>query len=160
MKHFNKGQWLAYKNNELSLEEKIEMEDHLYTCDKCMEIFLGSIGEEEIEAAQLYIPEDFTENVKASIKNVRPMIKAKKKKKKKIINDYFLYYGAVASVAIILTAGGFFGNMVESVPKISIGLEEKESKVKTNTIFNISESITSKTSDFINNFEIKKIKED
>src|SRR5699024_4534560 len=109
-----------------------------------------------------YIPEDFTENVKAGIKNVRPMIKAKKKKKKKkkIINDYFLYYGAVASVAIILTAGGFFGNMVESVPKISIGLEEKESKVKTNTIFNISESITSKTSDFINNFEIKKIKED
>ena len=158
MKHFDKIKWLEYKNNKLEEKEEIEMENHLYSCDSCMEIFLSTIGDEEVQIAEDYIPVNFTENIMASIKNVKPMVKPKKKKK--VINDFFLYYAAVASVAIVLTAGGFFGNMVDSVPKIGISIENSKNQIRADSVFNLSETITNKTSDFINNFGTNKIKED
>lgn len=160
MKHFVKDQWLAYKNQQITLEEKIEMEEHLYGCDQCMEIFLATIGDEEIKEAEDVIKEDFTQRTMARLEKTRSLSRPRKRREKKVINDYFLYYGAVASVAIILTAGGFFGTMVDSVPKISMKMEKEEIRFKTDTMFNISEALTNKTSDFINNFEIKKTKED
>ncbi len=160
MKHFANNQWLAYKNQQITLEEKIEMEEHLYGCDQCMEIFLATIGDEELKEAEDMIKEDFTQRTMASLEKVKTLPRPRNRRKKRLINDYFLYYGAVASVAIILTAGGFFGTMVDSVPKISMKMERQERKLKPDTMFNISEALTNKTSDFINNFEIKKIKED
>ena len=50
--------------------------------------------------------------------------------------------------------------MVETVPKISLSIDKEENQIKPETIYNISEAITGKTSDFINNFGTKKIKED
>ncbi len=157
MKHFQEDKWLEYKNENLKESERIEMEDHLYNCDKCMEIFLSTIEEEEITGAGAYISIDFTENI---MRKVAKAVLTKERKKKRLINDFFLYYAAVASVAIILTAGGLFGKMVETVPKISLSIDKEENQIKPETIYNISEAITGKTSDFINNFGTKKIKED
>ena len=150
MRHYDKLQWIKYKKNQVEPREKEEMEDHLYTCDKCMDVFLSTIEEDEIEEASYSISEDFTENIMKKISNISLM--ERPRKKKRVINDFFLYYGAVAAVAIILTAGGVFGGLVDSVPKLSFGIEDNDNKLKTSAIFNLSESITNRTSDFINNF--------
>ena len=155
MKHYDHVEWILYKNNLLDSKIYEEMENHLYLCDDCMEIFLSLIDEEEIDQAGIIVPEDFTGKVMDNFKNIRPL-KNKIKKKSKITNDFFIYYTAVASVAIILTAGGFFGGLVDSVPQISASISAQENKIRTNGIYNFSEKITNRTSMFVNGFEINK----
>ena len=159
MKHYDYIEWVLYKNNLLDDDIHKEMEAHLYLCDECMEIFLSLIDEEEVKKAEEIIPEDFTNKVIDSIKNIS-LIKRNTKKKVRINNDFFIYYAAVASVTIILTAGGFFGKLVDTVPEITTSISIEESKFKANTIYNFSEKITNKTSMFIKNFNFIKSKEE
>lgn len=150
MRHYDYVEWLLYKNNLISEEKQVEMEGHLYNCDDCMKVFLSSIDDMEIEEAGILVPDDFSSRIMSNIKNVRPIKRPINKKKN--FNDLFLYYISVASVAIFFTAGGIFTKMVEVVPQISVGMSIEENRVRTDTIYNLSESITNRTSEFINNF--------
>lgn len=161
MRHYDYVEWVLYKNNLIDDELHKKMEEHLLLCDECMEIFLSLIDEEDMEKAGAFIPEDFTDKVLDSIKNITPIKKSiNKTTKKKIPKDFFIYYAAVASVAIILTAGGFFGKMVDTVPQLVANVSIEESRFKANRIYDFTEEITNKTSMFINNFQFKKVKED
>lgn len=151
MKHYDYVEWLLYKNNLISLEKKIEMEEHLYNCDDCLEIFLSIIDEDEIENAKEYVPEDFTNNVLKKIsKNKVKKIQPKNNKRSYI---QFGYYVAVASVTIFLTMGGFFTNLVDAVPKVSVSIESNKEIEKPNIIYNFSERIVNSTSKFIGSIE-------
>lgn len=161
MKHYDYVEWVLYKNNLLDDTIHEEMENHLLLCDECMEIFLSLIDEEDIEKAGKLIPEDFTNKVLDNIKNIKPMKKPiKNVARKNSSNDFFIYYAAVASVAIILTASGFFGMMVDTVPQLVANVSMEESRFKATRIYDFTEEITNKTSKFINNFQLKKVKED
>ncbi|CAK7054840.1 hypothetical protein CIW83_19850 [Tissierella sp. P1] len=165
MKHYDYVEWVLYKNNLLDKEIHRRMEEHLLLCDECMEIFLSLIDEQEMENVGAIIPEDFTVKVLDSIKNITPIKKpirktTKKTIKKKVSNDFFVYYAAVASVAVILTATGFFGRIVDTVPQISSNVSSKESRFKASTIYDLTEEITNRTSKFINNFQFRIGKED
>ena len=157
MKHYDYVEWVLYKNELLDDEIYNEMEEHLFLCDSCMEIFLQLIDEEEMEKVENLVPIDFTNKVMNNIKDISPI---KRRIKKKVSNDFFIYYAAVASVAIILTAGGLFDKMVDTVPYIATNISSGENKIKGDMIYNFSEKITSKTSSFINNFGIITNKED
>lgn len=159
MKHYDQVEWSLYKRN--LLDDKIYevMEEHLYECDQCLNIFLSLIDENEIEEVGKVISEDFTDNIMMNIKNLTPINK-KKAKRSKLPQDFFIYYTAVASVTILLTAGGVFGKLVESVPQITANISIQEDKIMKNPVYNLSETITKKTSIFINDFQISKNKED
>jgi len=150
MEHYDYIEWLLYKNKMLPKEKLDEMEQHLYNCNTCMEIFLSLIDEEEVEDVEKFISDDFTAKI---IKNI-PKLKTGKlkvKQKKKIFNYQFGYYVAVASVTIILTLGGFYTNLVDAVPKLSasiIVLDEHP-----NMIANFSDNIVGSTSSFLFSIE-------
>lgn len=160
MKHYDYVEWVLYKKKLLDNKIHESMEEHLYLCDECLDIFLSLIDDLEIEKAGNLVPINFTNNVMGNIKNIRPIKKKSIKKQPKLINDFFIYYTAVASVAIILTAGGFFGKLVDSVPQITASINVQEEKIMSNTIYKFSEEITRRTSMFINGFQISKNKED
>lgn len=162
MKHYDYVEWVLYKENLLDDRIHEEMEEHLYLCDDCMEIFLSLIDEQEIEEAGKFVPKDFTLRVVGKIENKKPAKKTiQKKVRHKPFNDLFLYYAAVASVAIIFTATGMFGRIVDIVPEISSNISLEESRLKTRKIYDFSEKITNQTSKFINNFQFKsRIRED
>lgn len=159
MKHYDQVEWSLYKNN--LLDEKIyeAMEEHLYECDQCLDTFLSLIDENEIEEAGKIVSEGFTDNLMINIKGLTPINK-QMKRKSRLPQDFFIYYTAVASVTILLTAGGVFGKLVESVPQISANISIQEEKIMKNPIYNISQEITKKTSIFVKDFEIRKNKED
>ena len=159
MKHYDQVEWILYKNNVLDNKIYEEMEEHLCLCDDCMDIFLSLIDEKEVEVAGEIISQDFTNKVMDNLKNIRPL-KKKIKRKAKLPNDFFIYYTAVASVTIILTAGGFFGKLVDSVPQITANIKIQEEKIMSNIIYDFSEEITKRTSIFIKDFQISKNKED
>ena len=159
MKHYDQVEWSLYKNNLLDKKIHGAMEEHLYGCDQCLDIFLSLMDEKEIEKAGNIISEDFTDNLMINIKDLSSTNK-KIKRKSRLSQDFFIYYTAVASVTIILTAGGVFGKLVESVPHITANINIEEERIRTNTIYNLSEAIAKKTSNFINDFQISKNKED
>lgn len=150
MKHYDYVEWLFYKKNMLSIEKMDEMEEHLYSCDECMEIFLSLIDEEEIRMASTIVPEDFN-------KNIMKKIKSSKDKKiqpiRKPVKYPFGYFVAVASVTIVLTLGGVFTNLVDTVPNISASVSMLEKPDRPNRIFNLSEKIVNRTSKFIVSIE-------
>lgn len=156
MKHFDDIEWLLYKKDLLSTEKKIEMEEHLYNCDECMEIFTSLITENEIEKASELIPVNFTKKVLLKTKDIKIFNNKKSKPLQRSLNDFFIHYVAVALVAVVLTGGGYFGTMIDSVPKIDEIIDVKDSKIKANSIYNFSEKITYETSVFLNNFNLKK----
>lgn len=145
MKYYDQIEWILYKKDLISEKIKEEMNEHLILCDDCMEIFLSLIDEDEIASAEQFISDDFTEKIINKTKKIKLI---KLKKKKKVMNDFFVFYTAVASVAVILTAGGLFGNLIESRSYISKDMEEKQIK----SLYDISEDITNKTSNFIKYF--------
>lgn len=150
MKHYDYIEWLLYKNKMLPEEKINEMEQHLFNCGTCMEIFLSLIDEEEVEGAGEFISEDFTSNVIKNIPKLK-IVKPKKKQKKKIFNYQFGYYVAVASVTIILTFGGFYTDLVDTVPKLSASI--KVPNKSTNIVANFSDSIVDSTSSFLFSIE-------
>lgn len=158
MEHYDYVEWLLYKNKELPVNLLEEMEEHLYNCDICMDIFLSLIDEKEIKAVENIIPTDFTSNIMANISGTK--IKRLPRKENKIFNYRFGYYVAVASVTIVLTLGGFYTNLVDSVPKFTEKIQVQEEK--HNIIASLSEKIVGSTATFINNIENidNKIKEE
>ncbi|NLW22857.1 MAG: hypothetical protein GXY88_06340 [Tissierellia bacterium] len=160
MKHFDYMEWVFYKEGVLSREKQLEMEEHLYTCDQCMDIFLSLIDEKEVERAEESLSIDFTNKVMKSIENIKYIQRPKLKKGNGSFKDIFIYYAAVASVAIVLTVGGFYSGLVDMVPKVAQSTNIKESSKFPNRIADISGKIVNRTTDFINNFERINIKED
>lgn len=160
MKHYDYVEWLLYKNNALSMEKQEEMEEHLYNCHICMEIFLSLIDDKEIEIAGSSIPQDFTDKVISKVSNTK-VKKIEPKTNKKSFNYQFGYYVAVASVTIFLTLGGFYTNLVDAVPRISASVETIERVGRENFISNLSERIVNGTSSFLGSIEnIERNKED
>ncbi|NLY46272.1 MAG: hypothetical protein GX053_09845 [Tissierella sp.] len=150
MKHYDYIEWLLYKTKSLSEEKLDEMEEHLYNCDICMDIFLSLIDEEEMELASDIVPENFTSDVmnsisKDKIKTIKP------KMDKKPFNYQFMYYVAVASVTIFLTMGGFYTGLVDAVPKITESIQGVEER--PNYIGKFSDSIINSTSNLLLSIE-------
>ncbi|WP_326909736.1 hypothetical protein [Sedimentibacter sp. MB31-C6] len=144
MKHYDYIEWLFYKNRMLSKEKSVEMEQHLYNCNTCMEIFLSLVDEKEEEKAGEIISDDFTSNIISNIpkvKQVKQKGRLKIKQAKKAFNYQFGYYAAVASVTVILTLGGFYVDLVDAVPRISASMQITENR--QNMISGFSNSIDS-----------------
>lgn len=154
MKHYDYIEWMLYKNRMLTKDKQDEMEQHLYNCDTCMEIFLSLIDEKEEEKAGKFISDDFTLNVFKNIPKVNQVKekgRVKIKQAKKAFNYQLGYYAAVASVTIILTLGGFYADLVDAVPRISASIKVTENH--KNTVSDFSKSIIESTSSFLLSIE-------
>ena len=160
MKHYDYIEWLLYKEKMIGEDKLEEMEEHLYICDECMDTFLSLINKGEVYKAQKSISSDFTKGIMGNIKNIE--YKPKLKAKKSIIKakDILGYYIAVASVAIVLTLGGFYSGLVDMVPHVTKSVAKKNNIAFPNMVADISGKMVNKTSNFINNFEISNMKED
>jgi hypothetical protein len=138
----------------LPKEKQDVMEQHLYNCNTCMEIFLSLFDEKEEGIAAEIIPDDFTTKVIKNISIVKHSDKPNKpkiKQVKKAFNYQIGYYAAVASVTILLTFGGFYANLVDAVPKISASIKVTENH--KNTVADFSKSIVDSTSSFLLSIE-------
>lgn len=160
MKHYDYLEWIFYKEKVFPKEKLNEMEEHLYICDNCMDIFLSLIDKEEVDKAEQCISTNFTRNLMSDIQKVKNKPKSKMDKSRYSVKDIFVYYVAVASVAIFLTLGGFYSGIVDIVPYVAKATINGQKSNTPNLVFNMSQNIVNKTSSFINNFEISNYKEE
>lgn len=150
MKHYDYIEWMFYKNKLLSKKKLDDMEQHLYKCDTCMEIFLSLFDEKDAEIAGKIISDDFTSEIINNLPKTKA-VKPKIEQLKKLFNYQFGFYVAVASVTIILTFGGFYSGLVDAVPKLSSLTQATE--IHSNIVADVSDSIVDSTSSFLSCIE-------
>jgi hypothetical protein len=160
MKHYDYLEWVFYKEKVLSKEKFKEMEEHLYECNECMDIFLSLIDSKEIDGAEKTIPHDFTNKVMKDIQKVKFKPKAKVQKNTISFKNAFGYYAAVAAVAIILTWGGFYSGLVDVLPQVAKETAQKNRFDTPSIVSSFTEKIVNKTSNFVNDFQISSGKEE
>ncbi|PLS05646.1 hypothetical protein CVD27_09805 [Neobacillus cucumis] len=63
MRHYSYEDWQQYVKGELNVPLREELEDHLYTCDQCLEIYLQAVTENETSLPVLPDEYNFTDHV-------------------------------------------------------------------------------------------------
>ena len=114
MSHFSREQWKEYI---LSPHKYSAMEEHLLTCDKCLDTYLEVSSEQEDHIFH----EDFTTNIMSTVTKLD--LYEKEVKKQKWYETTIFHYTLAASLTIILVSGGFFTSILNWTDSI----EEKPS---------------------------------
>lgn len=153
MKHYGEKEWLSYKKGLLSDEKAQMMESHLSQCDRCLEDFLSLIGQEEISAAEKMVSPNFSEGVMHAVGKVRHKPVSARKRLNTKWNEIFTYYVAAALVTLVLTGSGFFGHLVQAVPRVEQTASKQNNYMQKNLIIDWSEKVVNKTSNFIDRLE-------
>lgn len=114
MSHYTRQEWIDFKKHRLPEEKQLQMEQHLQVCDSCMDVWLGLIGQEEIDKAAGMIPDDFGRKamqlVRAQDKPVSPLSSNVNKRRRLLA-----YYTAAAAITLTLVSGGVFQTIVNGL---------------------------------------------
>ncbi|WP_285768663.1 hypothetical protein [Peribacillus sp. SI8-4] len=154
MNHVSRDGWVAYLADEIPEYLKIEYENHLYSCDECLSIYMEVLETEE--ASVVSISDDLADSVMKEIKREKGDAEeeATHIRKENSLRTIARHYLIAAGFTILLMAGGVFQSLTEYVDSVET-TSVKETKSLTdgliNKTFNWMDSIEKKNKEgFIN----------
>ena len=71
MTHYSYEEWMRYVKNELSEENQGVYENHLYSCDQCLDLYLQAVSEEESRLPLLANESIFTDLVMEQVAEIK-----------------------------------------------------------------------------------------
>lgn len=112
MKHISYDHWLQYVRDELNEKTRMEYENHLYSCDHCLERYLQAVEANEFQMPD--VPDSFTDNVMKQIEGPekRESNYKKEPKKKVVWQQTMAHYIVAAAVTLILMSTGVFSQLM------------------------------------------------
>lgn len=116
MMHYSEQEWMKYVKNELDKDVREEYENHLYSCDQCLESYLMAVEAEEAVLPMISNESAFTDLVMAQIADIKMETIQKPKagqKKKSIYQSSFFHYSIAAAVTILLMTTGVFQSITQ-----------------------------------------------
>lgn len=150
MKHYSYKEWHELIADRINDEKKIEMLEHTMECQNCLDIYLSLI-DEGLSIENTIPSPDFSSKVikKINVENKQ----AELLKKKNHFTNIMIYYTSAACITLFLISHGCFDAF--------LGFTEKGSKAittqskTTSFVFNgWTDTLTKKTSSFLNNFNL------
>lgn len=170
MKHYTYDEWLQYVKDEITGKNREELENHLYTCDQCLETYLLAVTANESSLPILSNEADFTDAIMAEVSkqntmvpdtveelNTMPIVTSvpdtkqeerKSIKKKPIYQQAAFHYLLAAVATILLTFTGTF----QSLAKYASTLETKQVQEKRPSM---TEGLMNKTFAWVDSIEKK-----
>jgi anti-sigma factor RsiW len=146
MNHYNHEDWTRYINDELLEDQREKVEDHLYSCDQCLELYMSLVNQSD------QLPEltndDFTEDLMKQL----PLEKQSASRKKTFAQHPLFHYGIAATITFALMSSGFFQNLTGFVSTV-------EAASNTKTEATVTDSLMDKAISIIDLFEPKQQKE-
>ncbi|MFA5535631.1 MAG: hypothetical protein WDA53_00495 [Bacillota bacterium] len=152
MAHYNRAEWQAYKDDLIKAKQKIVMEEHLYQCNLCLDIYLQTIELSEVEQAESLLRENFSSQILKSVKAFKksqPRASGSPKSSASEKTRLLLYYAAAASIAVFFTFNGYFDAFTDKIPAKIGGLPVLETKLARGAPGGWSSTLVEKTSDWI-----------
>lgn len=114
MIHYTQQEWIDFNQHNLPEEIELKMEQHLQTCNSCMDLWLGLITEAEIDVAAVIVPDDFSRStmnhIQAQANSVAPLSSNRSKRRRLLA-----YYTAAAAITLMLVSGGVFQTVVNGL---------------------------------------------
>ncbi|MEH7081952.1 hypothetical protein V7139_04340 [Neobacillus drentensis] len=154
MKHYSFEEWLQYVNDEVNENTKEELENHLYSCDQCLDQYLIAVEASESSLPILSDISDFTDLVMAEVSKQKPVVpdtvrnlntmsmvpsvpdtKMTNMKKKPFYQQAVFHYLLAAAATLLLTFSGVFQSLAayaNSIEKPQI--QEKKPSVTEGVI--------------------------
>lgn len=109
MNHIPLGEWKAYARGEINAEKRFLYEQHLYTCNQCMDLYMEAIESIQDEIPTIEEPSAYTDEIISHIpfeKDTRPIIQ--KSNKKRWYEEKVFHYLLAAAMTFLLMATGVF----------------------------------------------------
>jgi len=119
VRHYRDEEWLMYVKGELAESRREELEDHLYSCDQCLEIYMNLV---EAQAEEL--PD--IENDYFTYEVVMKLPVKKQRQKKSILQSPIFHYGVAAVVTLTLMSTGVFQSMTGIVGTVEASSFSKQ----------------------------------
>lgn len=159
MNHKTYENWLQYVNDELEEVLREEYENHLYSCDHCLELYLQAVEANEFQMPNVSETSTFTDEIMLKLnkpeshqekeiasseienKRVRPSKKHKNKRK-----EMMIHYTLAAAMTLILMSTGVFSQLMNLVGEF----EDSDGKPRESFIYsflNNASSITEQLED-------------
>ena len=152
MKHYSEQEWMKYVENELDKDVREVYENHLYSCDQCLDIYLQAVAEVETELPVITNEADFTDLVMAQISESKvPKIqdvKEIRKTSKRFYQAAIFHYSIAAAMTILLMSTGVF----QSITKYTENVQNPSFQEKRTSM---TEGIVDKTFAWMDSLESK-----
>jgi anti-sigma factor RsiW len=126
MRHFSNEEWMSYINDKLSETTCEELEDHLFSCDQCLEVYIKMIDRQAQELPVIDYS-SFTDEIIAEL--------PQKKVRKKTLYQLMLFHYAVAAViTLTLMTTGFFQTIMGVVTTVEVSSVSKPQQSVSNSL--------------------------
>jgi anti-sigma factor RsiW len=110
MRHFSNEEWMSYINDKLSETTCEELEDHLFSCDQCLEVYIKMIDRQAQELPVIDYS-SFTDEIIAELPQ-------KKVRKKTLYQRTLFHYAVAAVITLTLMTTGFFQSVMGVVTTV------------------------------------------
>lgn len=110
MNHMTYEQWLQYAKDAIDEELRVQYENHLYSCDHCLELYMKAVEEAEYPHLDGSAAAGFADSVMKRINETKEV--PRKKTSSNIRKQTLLHYGFAAAMTVLLMSTGAFSQLV------------------------------------------------
>jgi len=135
--HYSYELWLKYVNNDLKETDRTLLEDHLYTCDHCLELYMNAVDEQEEMLPSIFDETTFMEGIMKGIAAERVEEAPNVQSKRAFYQSSIFHYAIAACVTLVLMNTGVFQTIIkhtETIQKAEFP-QEKSSEGLVNKTF-------------------------
>ncbi len=125
MQHGSLAIWNAFVQGTLSEQQVTELEDHLYTCDACLQLYMQAVEQVEL-SLELTNLDALTDSVMEQLPKDRQVGTLEKtginphssRSKRRFVQHPLFHYGIAASITIVMMSTGFFQSLTGVVSTV------------------------------------------
>lgn len=126
MRHFSNEEWMSYINDKLSETTCEELENHLFSCDQCLEVYMKMI-DRQAEELPVINSSSFTDEIIAELPQ-------KKVRKKTLYQRTLFHYAVAAVITLTLMTTGFFQSIMGVVTTVEVSSISKPQQSVSNSL--------------------------
>lgn len=126
MRHFSNEEWMSYINDKLSETTCEELENHLFSCDQCLEVYMKMI-DRQAEELPVINSSSFTDEIIAELPQ-------KKVRKKTLYQRTLFHYAVAAVITLTLMTTGFFQSIMGVVTTVEVSSVSKPQQSVSNSL--------------------------
>ncbi|MFD2446613.1 hypothetical protein ACFSO7_21980 [Bacillus sp. CGMCC 1.16607] len=145
--HYSYEDWCKYVKNELDGSTREEYENHLYSCDQCLESYLQVLDGDTTQFPVIQNDFDFTDGIMAEIADLNKQ-KQKVNTKKSFYQSSVFHYLIAAAMTLVLMGSGVF----QSITKYADTVQNPQVLGQTPSV---TEEIIEKTFTWIDSFHLQ-----
>ena len=130
MSHYSLEDWMNYTENKIEPKVRENYEDHLYTCDQCLELYLQAVSQVENQLGDMNEESNFTDRIMSQVSEIKlpeqERAKDKRLERNKFYQSTAFHYTLAAAMTILFMVTGVF----QSITNYADNVDSTKIKVK------------------------------